>query len=198
MINVYNFSNEDQEQCRINYLEELDVYDDEVITKEYEEDNLYKFDVIKIEDVKKYIKDYLINLFSHMNINTKLDILVEDKVFNVKIKTNDNSIIIGKDGKNLSAIQLLIRQVVRNMTGFIIKINLDVANYKLKKEHLFENDIKKIINEVLTTKISTKLDPMNSYQRRMVHNVASNYYNIETESIGVEPDRYVTIKYIEN
>ena len=78
-----------------------------------------------------------------------------------------------------------------------LKINLDVSNYKLRKQQLFEQDVKKIINEVLSTKLSTKLDPMNSYQRRIVHNVANNYYNIETESIGEEPNRYVTIKYID-
>ena len=92
----------------------------------------------------------------------------------------------------------MARQVVRNMTNFNIKINLDISNYREKKEKFFESDIKKIINEVLSSKTDTKLDPMNSYQRRLVHNVANNYYNIETESVGEEPNRCVTIKYVEN
>ena len=154
-------------------------------------------EVLKISEIKEYLLDYLNNLFKKMNIETNISIVEEEKIFTVKIQSNDNAIIIGKEGKNLSAIQVLLRQVVRNLTNFNLKINLDVSNYKLRKQQLFEQDVKKIINEVLSTKLSTKLDPMNSYQRRIVHNVANNYYNIETESIGEEPNRYVTIKYID-
>ena len=197
MINIYNFEGNSQEDCRIKCLDNLDVYDNEIIVKEYEENDIYKIEVLKISEIKEYLLDYLNNLFKKMNIETNISIAEEEKIFTVKIQSNDNAIIIGKEGKNLSAIQVLLRQVVRNLTNFNLKINLDVSNYKLRKQQLFEQDVKKIINEVLSTKLSTKLDPMNSYQRRIVHNVANNYYNIETESIGEEPNRYVTIKYID-
>ena len=197
MINIYNFEGNSQEDCRIKCLDNLDVYDNEIIVKEYEENDIYKMEVLKISEIKEYLLDYLNNLFKKMNIETNISIVEEEKIFTVKIQSNDNAIIIGKEGKNLSAIQVLLRQVVRNLTNFNLKINLDVSNYKLRKQQLFEQDVKKIINEVLSTKLSTKLDPMNSYQRRMVHNVASNYYNIATESIGEEPNRCVTIKYID-
>lgn len=197
MINIYNFEGNSQEDCRIKCLDNLDVYDNEIIVKEYEENDIYKMEVLKISEIKEYLLDYLNNLFKKMNIETNISIAEEEKIFTVKIQSNDNAIIIGKEGKNLSAIQVLLRQVVRNLTNFNLKINLDVSNYKLRKQQLFEQDVKKIINEVLSTKLSTKLDPMNSYQRRIVHNVANNYYNIETESIGEEPNRYVTIKYID-
>ena len=197
MINIYNFEGNSQEDCRIKCLDNLDVYDNEIIVKEYEENDIYKMDVLKISEIKEYLLDYLNNLFKKMNIETNISIVEEEKIFTVKIQSNDNAIIIGKEGKNLSAIQVLLRQVVRNLTNFNLKINLDVSNYKLRKQQLFEQDVKKIINEVLSTKLSTKLDSMNSYQRRIVHNVANNYYNIDTESIGEEPNRYVTIKYID-
>lgn len=197
MINIYNFEGNSQEDCRIKCLDNLDVYDNEIIVKEYEENDIYKMEVLKISEIKEYLLDYLNNLFKKMNIETNISIVEEEKIFTVKIQSNDNAIIIGKEGKNLSAIQVLLRQVVRNLTNFNLKINLDVSNYKLRKQQLFEQDVKKIINEVLSTKLSTKLDPMNSYQRRIVHNVANNYYNIETESIGEEPNRCVTIKYID-
>ena len=197
MINIYNFEGNSQEDCRIKCLDNLDVYDNEIIVKEYEENDIYKMEVLKISEIKEYLLDYLNNLFKKMNIETNISIVEEEKIFTVKIQSNDNAIIIGKEGKNLSAIQVLLRQVVRNLINFNLKINLDVSNYKLRKQQLFEQDVKKIINEVLSTKLSTKLDPMNSYQRRIVHNVANNYYNIETESIGEEPNRYVTIKYID-
>lgn len=197
MINIYSFEGQNQEDCRIKCLESLDVYDNEIITKDYEENSIYKMEVLKISEIKDFILNYLTSLFEKMNIVTKISVEEEEKIFTVKIQSDDNAIIIGKDGKNLSAIQILIRQVIRKLTKFNLKINLDVSNYRLRKQQLFEKDIKEIINEVLSTKTNTKLDPMNSYQRRIVHNVASNYYNIATESIGEEPNRYVTIKYID-
>ena len=198
MINVYNYEDKNAEDCRMKCLEELDVYDDEIITREYEEDETFKIEVNKIEDVKSFIKDYLTTLLDKMNIKSTVNVYEDEKIFTVKVKSNDNRVLIGKDGKNMSAIQLMVRQVVRNMTKFNVKINLDISNYREKKERYFESDIKKIINEVLASKTNTKLDPMNSYQRRLVHNVANNYYNIETESVGEEPNRCVTIKYVEN
>ena len=198
MINVYNFEDKTEENCRMKCLEELDVYDDEIITRDYVEDDVYHMEVIKVDEIKSYVKEFLTTLLAKMNIKSTVIVDADDKIFTVKIKSNDNRVLIGKDGKNLSAIQFIVRQVVRNMTKFNIKINLDISNYREKKERFFESDIKKIINEVLSSKTDTKLDPMNSYQRRLVHNVANNYYNIETESIGEEPNRCVTIKYVEN
>lgn len=197
MIEIFNFEGKTEDECRTNCFDTLDVYDNEIITKEYQENDLFKMDVIKISDVTSFIKNYLNDLFDKMNVCAKYSVLEEDKIFTVQIDTKDNSIIIGKDGKNLSSLQFIIRQTLRNITNFNIKVNIDVSNYKKRKQALFEQDIKKIINEVLETKTDTRLDPMNSFNRRIVHNVALNYYNIETESIGEEPERYVVIKYIE-
>ena len=198
MINVYNFEDKTEENCRMKCLEELDVYDDEIITRDYVEDNTYHMEVIKVDEIKSYVKEFLTTLLAKMNIKSTVIVDADNKIFTVNIKSNDNRILIGKDGKNLSAIQFIVRQVIRNITNFNIKINLDISNYKEKKERFFESDIKKIINEVLSSKTDTKLDPMNSYQRRLVHNVSNKYYNIETESIGEEPNRCVIIKYVEN
>lgn len=197
MIEVFNFEGKTEDICRTNCFDSLDVYDNEIITKEYEENNLFKMDVIKISDITLFIENYLNELFNKMNVEADYSVLEEDKIFTVKIDTRDNAIVIGKDGKNLSSLQFIIRQTLRNITNFNIRVNVDVSNYKLRKQKLFEQDIKDIINDVLTTKTDAKLDPMNSFNRRIVHNVASNYYNIETESVGEEPERYVTIKYIE-
>ena len=79
-----------------------------------------------------------------------------------------------------------------------VKINIDASNYKKKKEENFEREMKKIIKDVQNTHIEVKLDPMNSYNRRIVHNLASKFKNIKTESIGEEPNRYTVIKYEED
>lgn len=197
MIKVYKFENETEEKCRLNCLDELDVYNNEILTKEYQENDKYNMEVIKKEDIKEFIKDYLTTIIAEMGIEAKLEVNEEEDIFSVKIFSNNNSILIGKDGKTLSSLQDLIRQTISNQIKFNVKINLDVSNYKIKKEKYFERDIKNIINDVMKTKDEIKLDPMNSYKRRIVHSIASEYYNIETESFGEEPERYVVIRYVE-
>lgn len=197
MIEVYKFEGINEEECRVKCLDSLDVYNNEIIVKEIEENDKYVMEVLKKEDIKKYIEDYLNKLSKKMNIDFNINIYEEDNVFLVRMNSKNNSILIGKDGKTLNSIQFLLRKAISCLTGFNINVNLDVSNYKQKIEKRFENEIKKVINEVLKTKIETKLDPMNSYKRRIVHSIASNYYNIETMSVGEEPNRYTIIKYIE-
>ena len=197
MIEVFKFEDVSEEQCRLKCLDELDVYNNEILTKEYEEDGKYKMEVVKKEDVKEYIKSYLKNVTTQMGLETKFEINEDEEVFSVKMFSNNNPILIGKDGRTLSSLQHLIRQSLSNKIKFNIKINLDASNYKVKKERFFEKDIKNIINDVIKSKDEVKLDSMNSYKRRIVHSIASEYYNIETESFGEEPERYVVIRYVE-
>ena len=78
-----------------------------------------------------------------------------------------------------------------------VKINLDIAGYKSKREKNIMYEAKKIAREVSKTKIDAKLDPMNSYERRLVHTAISDFKHIDTESEGEEPNRCVVIKYVE-
>lgn len=197
MVKVYKFESDTEENCRLKCLEELDVYNNEILTKEYEENNNYVMEVVKKSDIEEYINDYLNKITSEMGLQTKIEITEDDGVFNVKMFSDNNPILIGKEGRTLKSLQLLLRQTLSNQIKFNVKINLDASNYKIKQEKFFERDIKNIINEVMRSKDEVKLDPMNSYKRRIVHSIASGYYNIETESFGEEPERYVVIRYIE-
>ena len=197
MIEVFKFEDETEEKCRLKCLDELDVYNNEILTKEYEEAGKYKMEVVKKEDIKKYIKEYLEKITTEMGLETKFEINEDEEVFSVKMFSNNNPILIGKDGRTLTSLQMLIRQSISNQIKFNVKINLDASNYKVKKEKFFERDIKNIINDVIKTKDEIKLDPMNSYKRRIIHSICSEYYNIETESFGEEPERYVVIRYVE-
>ena len=79
-----------------------------------------------------------------------------------------------------------------------IKINIDVSNYKIKKLNNLEKEVRKIAKEIIKTKLDVSLDPMNSYERRYIHNIINEYENLKTESIGEGKERHVVIKYIEN
>ena len=153
---------------------------------------------IKKEDIKNNIKSFCKELASKMNIDINVEIREEDNIFNVLLISDNNPILIGKDGRTINSLQLLIRQYLNKNGKFNIKVNLDVSNYKAKKVKNTEFEIKKIAKEVLKTKVEAKLDPMNSYQRRIVHSVVSNFEGLETESVGEEPNRYVIIRVKED
>lgn len=197
MITVFKFNEETEEKCRLKCLDELDVYNNEILTKEYEEDNQYIIEAIKKCDIVEFVTEYIKNISKKMGIESKVYVTEDEGIFSVKINSDNNAVLIGKDGKTLSSMQYLLRQTISNNTKFNVKVNLDISKYKEKKEQYFERDIKKIINDLLKTKDEIKLDPMNSYKRRLVHSIASEYYNIETESFGEEPERYVVIRYVE-
>lgn len=196
MINVYKYEGKDEEECLTNCIEELDVYSCDLFIQNHEEEDKYWIEVIKKDDIKDFIKEYLTNMVKKMNLDLNLEIREDENIFNVTMVSNNNPILIGKEGKNLNSIQFILRQTLKNKTGLDIKVNLDASNYRAKKVRSFEYQIKNIVREVQKTKTDTKLDPMNSYQRRIVHALLADFSNVTTESIGEEPNRCVVIKYI--
>ena len=135
---------------------------------------------------------------STIGISIESEILYNNESFNITLVTSNNSLLIGKEGKNLQALQNIIRQSLKVKTGINIKVNIDISNYKQKKLNNLENEIKKIAKEVLKTKVDVSLDPMNSYERRCIHSLISEYENLTTESVGEGKERHIIIKYIEN
>lgn len=196
MIKLYKYEGKDEEECLTNCIEELDVYNCDLIVVNHEEEENFWIEVVKKEDVTSYIKEYLTEVCSKMNLELNLEVREEENIFNVTMVSNNNPVLIGKEGKNLNSLQFLLRQAITKQTGMDIKVNLDASNYRAKKVRNFEYQIKNIVREVQKTKIDTKLDPMNSYQRRIVHSLLSNFSNVTTESVGEEPNRCVVIKYI--
>ena len=108
--------------------------------------------------------------------------------------SNNNQILIGKEGRTLNAIQVLVRQTLKNQSGLNLKVNIDASNYKGKKINNIEYQTKKICRDVVKTKVEAKMDPMNSYERRIVHSALADDKYVYTESIGEEPNRKVVIK----
>ena len=155
----------------------------------------YEVSVLKKEEVIEYIREYVQKLSELLNIDIKSEINEKDGIISVVLVTSNNAVVIGKDGKNVNSLQIILRQAVKVQTGFNIKINVDVGNYKIKKMKKIEIEVRKIAKEVLETKIDAKLDPMNSFERRLVHTIVSEFDGLYTESEGEPPNRYVVIKY---
>ena len=204
MLELYKSEGKSIEEAKQKLLELLSLEENELLIKEEElEGKLFKAKkyvcvAVKKEDIKNVIKEYVKELGSKMGLDINLEIREEDGIFNVLLISDNNAILIGKEGRTINALQVLIRQYLNKKGTFNIKVNLDVSNYKAKKVKNTEFEIKRIAKEVLKTKVEAKLDPMNSYQRRIVHTVVSNFEELETESIGEEPNRYVIIRVKED
>lgn len=198
------YEGKNKEEILKKILKELNCNQNDLFLKsEFIEGKLFKsskyiVSVVTKKEIIKYISEYIQNLSRCMKINIESEILESEDIFKVTLISDQNAILIGKEGRTLNSIQLLLKQSIKNKIGLSLKINVDVANYKVKKLKNIEYQVKKIIKEVQSTKITAALDPMNSYERRFVHNLVSEYKNLTTESIGEGRDRRVTIKYKEN
>ena len=203
MITLYKYEGKTKEELENKIKGELNTeFSDLFVITTEEEGKLFKAkkflaEVYKKDDIISYVKEYIKNIEKGLNTKITSEVKFQEEILKITLVSDNNSILIGKEGRTLESIQTLIRNSIKNQIGINVKINLDASNYKQKKEKYFERDIKQILNEVIKTKDEIKLDPMNSYQRRLVHSIASDYYNLETESIGEEPERCVVIKYVE-
>jgi spoIIIJ-associated protein len=130
-----------------------------------------------------------------MNIKINSEVRIKENIITILLVSENNNILIGKDGKTLNSIQLLLRQALGEINKFGLKVLVDASNYKEKKAKYLEYEIKKICNEILKTKMEVKLDPMNSFERRIVHSLVGEYDHLESLSIGEAPNRYTVIQY---
>ena len=204
MVEIRNYEAKTKEEALENALQELNVKKEDLFLKsEFVEGKLFKpskyiVSVIKKEDIKEYINNFFKEIAKFMNLNIETEINEKDDIFSVILVSNNNSILIGKDGKTLNALQTLIRQAIKNNTTLLIKLNLDVSNYKVKKLKNIERLVRGIAADVEASGITVSLDPMNSFERRLVHTIIDEYPALITESIGEGRERHVTIKLKEN
>lgn len=204
MLKVYHYEDKSYSIALEKALKELNKKEEDLLIRTYEtEGKLFKskkceLEIVVKEDISREIKSFMKDLGNKMNLEIQTEVKEKDGIYSVLLVSNNNAILIGKEGKTLNALQLLLKQSLNNNHHFNIKTNMDVANYKDKKIHSFEKEIRALAQEVLSTNVDAKLDPMNSYERRIVHTVISEFENLETESIGEEPNRYVVIKCKEN
>ena len=140
------------------------------------------------------IKEFLKEIIENMGLEVSFEVVTKDERTTIKMYSNNNPIIIGKNGHTLKALETLAKQKIQNDTGIFYKINLDVSNYKEKIQKSIERLAKTTAREVAKTKIPVALDNMTSYERRIVHNVLTDFKGVKTESEGEEPNRHVVIK----
>lgn len=197
------FEGKTKEEAKEVALNTLNVKENEVFIKEEEKKGklfkgtTYICKIIKISEVANFLKEQLAELIKNMGIECQYETNIRDEQINIKMYSDKNNILIGKNGQTLMAIQTILRQMVYNRLDLYPYILLDVENYKEKKISILERNAKKIAREVLKTKVDVSLDNMNSYERRIIHNALSKYKNLSTTSEGEEPNRHIVIRYVE-
>ena len=181
--------------------EELQEVEENLFIKEIEttKGGLFKSKKIEIEviekrEVIKGIKEYLIRILKAMGYTVNIEIKNKEEVPKYVIFSDNDALLIGKNGKNLKALSTIVTQYLNIEIGRNYKFVIDVNEYKEKREQSLERLARKIAREVGYSKIDAKLDPMNSYERRIIHNALTNHKKVYTESEGEEPNRYVVIK----
>lgn len=203
MLNKYIYEDKTYEAALKKGCTELQCEESDLYIKETEtEAKLFKTKKVQLELIKKaevisYIKEFITTVGNKMNLPIQCEIKENEAGISVLLASDNNPILIGKDGRTLNALQVLLRESLSVNTGMNLKVTLDAAGYKAKRERNLEYQAKKIASEVIKTKIDVKLDPMNSYDRRVVHNVVAQFKELSSESEGEGQDRYVVIRYIQ-
>lgn len=157
----------------------------------------YKLSVVLKEDVVEYIKAYLKDVTNLMGISVEFETQKREKYIKVNMISDNSSILIGKNGRTMSSLQDLLRQSIQSKVGVRVNIILDTNDYKEKQQKNIERLAVKLAKDVVKTGIEVKMDRMNSFERRLVHNRLTNFKGVTTESTGEEPNRCVVIKPVE-
>lgn len=187
---------------------------DETLTSLLEENNLTKEEVVykkgetkkalfkgetteviiyKKSDIYDVAKTFLKEIINNLGLEVSFEVITKDDRTVIKMYSDNNNILIGHNGNTLKSLETIVKQKIQNETGIYFVITLDVENYKDKKIARIERLAKQTAREVSKTKVSVKLENMNAYERRIVHNVLTNFKGVVTKSEGEEPNRHVVI-----
>ena len=195
----YIYEGKTFEDAKDKALSELKTVEENIIINILEEKNTLlkkyvKIEVINYNDIINYTKEVINEITKLMGLEVNLEVRRREENITIKIFSDHNAVLIGKNGNTIQALQTIVRQIIFKEINTNISIILDVENYKEKKIKNIEYLAKKTAREVAKTKVEAKLDSMNSYERRIVHSILSEDKYVYTESIGEEPNRCVVIK----
>ena len=203
-LKITEYEGKTKEDALEKALEELNLEEKDILYKYKEKKGkLFKagsflITVTTIKDVADYLKEQLKELVTNMGIEVNIESNIREEQINLKMYSDKNNILIGKNGQTLTAITNILKEMIHKEIGKYPYVLLDVENYKEKKISNIERMAKRLAREVSKTKIDASMDNMNSYERRIVHNVLTNYKHVTTISEGEEPNRHVVIKYVES
>lgn len=145
--------------------------------------------------IEDSIKDFLNQVFDAMGMEVEILVNKEDdeKNINVELKGKDMGVLIGKRGQTLDSLQYLTNLAVNKQSDSYVKIKLDTEDYRKRRRETLENLARNIAYKVKRTKRPVSLEPMNPFERRVIHSALQNDRYVTTHSEGEEPYRHVVV-----
>ena len=140
-------------------------------------------------------KDFLKEVFEAMNLAVVVDVKYDeaDNSMDIDLSGDEMGVLIGKRGQTLDSLQYLVSLVVNKDAENYIRVKVDTENYRQRRKDTLENLAKNISYKVKRTKRPVSLEPMNPYERRIIHSALQNDKYVTTHSEGEEPYRHVVV-----
>jgi len=151
--------------------------------------------VLSNEEIESRINNFLNDMFEAMEISLEVKITfdTEDECVNVELLGDNMGLLIGKRGQTLDSIQYLTSLVVNKGKEKYVRIKVDTENYRQRRKDTLESLAKNIAYKVKRSRRSVALEPMNPYERRIIHSALQNDKFVSTKSEGEEPFRHVVV-----
>lgn len=154
---------------------------------------------VKIEklSVDETAKNFLRDVFEAMNMEVAIDVNYneENKTMDIELSGEEMGVLIGKRGQTLDSLQYLVSLVANKEAEDYIRVKVDTEDYRARRKETLENLAKNIAYKVKKTRRPVSLEPMNPYERRIIHSALQNDKYISTHSEGDEPFRRVVVTY---
>ena len=147
------------------------------------------------EEVESRIRNFLSDLFNAMDMEVAVEITFNDKeeCINVELKGGNMGVLIGKRGQTLDSLQYLTNLAINKQSENYYRVKIDTEDYRKRRRETLENLAKNISFKVKRTKRPVSLEPMNPFERRVIHSALQNDRFVETHSEGDEPYRHVVV-----
>ncbi len=165
--------------------------------EEKKEENIFKVTAISYQELTKEIEDFVADITEYLGLLVNFETNIREETITLTMYSNNNPILIGKNGRTLKSLEMLVKNKIKQEWGISPKIVLDVENYKERRIDYLERLAIKVAKEVRATKVDAELENMNSFERRIIHNKLTNFKGVATESTGEEPNRHVVIKSVD-
>lgn len=154
-----------------------------------------KIRVRKKSDVEDYVRDFLEDVFHAMDMKVEIMITKSEdgKNVDVELKGDEMGVLIEKRGQTLDSLQYLTNLAVGKQVNEYVKVKLDTEDYRKRRKETLENLARNIAYKVKRTKRPVSLEPMNPFERRVIHSALQNDRYVSTHSEGDEPYRHVVV-----
>ena len=141
------------------------------------------------------VEAFLMGLFERMGVEADMDLAEDGDTINVVLTGKTPGVLIGRRGETLDAIQHLTNYVVNRKNAGRVRVNLDAENYRQRRNETLEALAARTAEKVLKYRRNISLDPMNAYERHVIHSSLQEHGNISTFSVGSEPNRRIVVAY---